>query len=124
MMKQSEGKRSTQKIGIEGEMRARQYFESIGFEILETNWRHRHLEIDIIATDGLILHIIEVKTQTSDIGGLPEENVDRRKLRNLIKAAEAYMSANPKWNRVQFDIFSILLTKIEPEFLWIEDVYL
>lgn len=124
MIKQGEGKRSTQMIGIEGEMKARQYFESLGFEILETNWRYRHLEIDIIATDGLILHIIEVKTQTSDNGGLPEENVNRRKLRNIIKAAEAYMTANPKWIRVQFDIFSILLTKTAPEFLWIEDVYL
>ena len=61
-------------IGIEGERIAQHFFNSLGFEILETNWRYKHQEIDIIAVHNKILHIIEVKTQTSDTGGLPEEN--------------------------------------------------
>ena len=124
IMKHNEVKRSRRIIGIEGENIARQFFESIGFEILETNWRHRHQEIDIIATDGKSLHIIEVKTQTSETGGFPEESVDRKEMLNIIKAAEAYMNMNTKWNTLQFDILSILLKNGEPEILWIEDVYL
>lgn len=123
-MKKGEGKRSTLMIGMEGEMIARQYVEELGFEILETNWRYKHQEIDIIAAAGKILHIIEVKTQLNDHGGLPEENVDRKKIMNLMKAAEAYMLTHEGWTTIQFDVLSILLKKGEPEILWIEDVFL
>lgn len=123
-MKQNEGKASTRMIGMEGERIAQRFFDSLGFEILETNWRYKHQEIDIIAVHNKILHIIEVKTQTSDTGGLPEENVDRKKILNMMKAAEAYMLCNTQWTHVQFDILSILLSKGKPEILWIEDVYL
>lgn len=123
-MKHGEGKRSTRMIGMEGEMIARQYVEELGFEILETNWRYKHQEIDIIAAAGKILHIIEVKTQLNDHGGLPEENVDRKKIMNLMKAAEAYMLTHEGWTTIQFDVLSILLKKGNPEILWIEDVFL
>lgn len=123
-MKQREGKRSTRIIGIQGETIARQFFEEQGFQILEMNWRYKHQEIDLIATDGKTLHIIEVKTQTSDVGGMPEENVDRKKLLNVMKAAEAYMESHTGWTTIQFDILSILLRKGAAEILWIEDVYI
>ena len=123
-MKQSEGKRSTRIIGMQGETIARHFFEDLGFDILETNWRHKHQEVDIIAAEGKSLHIIEVKTQTSEIGGYPEENVDRKKIMNLLKAAEAYMLTHTGWTALQFDILSIVLTKGDPQILWIEDIYL
>jgi putative endonuclease len=119
-----EGKRSTQAIGAEGEALARIFFEDMGFEILQTNWRHRHQEIDIIATDGRVLHIIEVKTQTSEHGGLPEESVNRKKLLNLMKAAEAYMQTDNRWSLLQFDILAVLWKNGVAELLWIEDIYL
>jgi len=118
-----EGKRTKQAIGAEGEALARKFFEDRGFEILHMNWRHRHQEIDIIAAAKGVLHIIEVKTQTSERGGLPEENVNRRKLLNLMKAAEAYMQIDTRWRLLQFDILAILWRGGHPEFFWIEDVY-
>lgn len=123
-MKQREGKRTTRIIGMEGEAIARDFLEDQGFNILEMNWRHCRQEIDIIATDGKMLRIVEVKTQTSDIGGLPEENVDRKKMLNIMKAAEAYMMIHPQWTVLQFDILSIILDNGKPKILWIEDVYL
>jgi putative endonuclease len=123
-MNKCEGKRSTQAIGAEGEALARIFFEEKGFDILHTNWRHRHQEIDIIASKAQVLHIIEVKTQTSASGGMPEESVTRKKLLNLMKAAEAYMLVDPRWTVVQFDILAILWQNGIPDYFWIEDVFI
>lgn len=123
-MKYSEGKPSTRKIGMDGERMARHFFEDLGFDILEMNWRHKHQEIDIIAFHKKTLHFIEVKTQRSDLGGLPEESVHRKKLLNVMKAAEAYMLTHDGWETVQYDILSIILRADgSADIVWIEDVY-
>jgi putative endonuclease len=111
-------------IGDLGETLARKYLEADGYTVHQTNWRHGHLEIDIIASKGETLHIVEVKTQSRTTAGYPEENVNRKKLKNLIVAADHYLSANKHWKHLQFDIFSIILGETEHDFLLIEDVYL
>lgn len=113
-----------QMIGDLGESLARNYLEADGYAVHHTNWRHGHLEIDIIASKGETLHIIEVKTQRKTTAGFPEENVNRKKLKNLIVAADHYLSIDRRWKNLQFDIFSIILGKNNHEFLIIEDVYL
>jgi len=52
--------------GKEGEAFARQYLEDKGYRILHCNWRYRHKELDIVASDGKELVVVEVKTR-SDI---------------------------------------------------------
>lgn len=110
--------------GEKGESLARKYFEQRGYDIITTNWRHGHWEIDIIASRGEKLHIIEVKTRSTRTGGFPEENVDRKKLITLTKAAEVYTSVDRRWKLVQFDILAVTLSEGEPEFFLFEDVYL
>jgi putative endonuclease len=110
--------------GEKGESLARKYFEQRGYDIITTNWRHGHWEIDIIASRGDKLHIIEVKTRSNRTGGFPEENVNRKKLITLTKAAEVYTSVDRRWKLVQFDILAVTLREGEPEFFLFEDVYL
>jgi putative endonuclease len=117
------GKTRNQKTGFTGELLARQFFEQKGFEILQTNWRCGHLEIDIIASRNMVLHIIEVKTQSGSTAGFPEENVNRKKMHNLMKAAEKYMLIENKWTRVQFDILSVILHREQNDLFLLEDVY-
>ncbi len=81
--------------GKKGELLAAAYLTKNGFEILHSNWRHAHYEIDIIATLGNILHFIEVKTRRSTKFGLPEESVSSKKLQNLINAAEEFLYQFP-----------------------------
>jgi putative endonuclease len=113
-----------QTTGQKGEDLAREYFENRGYKILHRNWRCGHLELDIIATKKEILHIIEVKTQKAGTAGLPEQNVNRKKMLNLIKAAELFMLSEKKWTHVQFDILAIILRHEACEFFLLEDVYL
>ena len=124
MIRKDEVKCWKQFIGEQGESLARKYFEERGYDIVQTNWRHGHWEIDIIAAAANILHIIEVKTRNSDIGGFPEENVNRKKLLTLMKAAEVYVNIDKRWQQLQFDILSVNLSANLPEFFLIEDVYL
>jgi putative endonuclease len=113
---------STGKIG---EQLGSVFLSENGYVIIETNWRHSHWEVDVIASKINVLHFIEIKTRRSKNYGLPEEKVGKKKIQNLINAAEEYLYLFPKWQRIQFDILSIILLKNEaPEYLLIEDVYL
>ena len=96
-------------IGKKGEEIAIEFLKKDGFEILETNWRHKKLEVDIIAKDGETLVFIEVKTRSTDFFGLPEEYVDYKKEKHLVNAATEYMiSVNHEW-AFRFDVVAILL---------------
>ncbi len=111
--------------GSTGEALAAAYLTGQGYGILHKNWRHSHWEVDIIAEKDSILHFVEVKTRRTKKFGHPEEQVSKKKIQNLIDAAEEFLYQYPQWKRIQFDILSITLLKNEPaEFFLIEDVYL
>ena len=111
--------------GMEGELLAAAYFKKNNYTLLHQNWKHSYWEIDIIATKNNILHFIEVKTRKTKNFGLPEDQVNRKKIENLIKAAEAFLHQNPQWERIQFDILSISIIKNKPiEYFLIEDISL
>lgn len=76
--------------GKDGENRAVEFLKNHGFKILETNFKTKFGEIDIVAIDKDTLVFIEVKTRSSIQFGLPEEAVDQRKLSHIIKAAQYY----------------------------------
>ena len=116
---------SNLQTGNRGESLAAAYFMDKGYEILHRNWRHKKFEVDIIASCKGILHFIEVKTRTTLKFGYPEENVNSKKIRMLIDASEAYLYVNPQWQRIQFDVLSVLLEPGKsPGYFLIEDIYL
>ena len=111
--------------GSTGEAMAIRHLAEKGFCILHQNWRHSHWEVDIIATKENLLHFIEVKTRRTKKFGHPEDAVSKKKIQNLVNAAEEYLYQFPQWKRIQFDILSITILKHEPvEYFFIEDVYL
>lgn len=100
------------------------HIRSLGFEVLEQNWRFRRYEIDILAAKADMLHVIEVKTRTSRFMGYPEANVTDKKLEGLMIASEIYREQHPEWEKIQFDVLSITITGNKTEFLLIEDVFI
>jgi len=54
-------------IGNWGENIAKNYLKNKGYTILDTNWRHHHKELDIVAYKDKIIGF-EVKTRTSNTG--------------------------------------------------------
>lgn len=111
--------------GKTGEELAAQWLVTEGYIILHRNWRHKNWEVDVIAHKGKRLHIVEIKTRTSNYLGLPEDNLDQKKMQYLINAAEEYLYQHPQWEQLQFDLLAITLREDEKhEYFLIEDIYL
>ncbi|MEQ8705623.1 MAG: YraN family protein [Phaeodactylibacter sp.] len=95
-------------IGHAGEAIARRYLEERGYRTLETNWRYRRAEVDLIVMDGRTLVFVEVKTRNTTAFGEIEDFVTRKKEAMLIAAAHAYMEHIDHDWEVRFDIIAIL----------------
>jgi putative endonuclease len=116
---------SHNQFGKSTEILAAVFFREKGFDILFSNWRHSHYEIDLIAIKNNKLHFIEVKGRRSNRFGHPEENVTPKKFKYLLNAADEFLHQHPQYKHVQYDILAITILKNqEPEYFLIEDVYL
>ncbi len=110
-------------VGDKGETIAANFLQKRGFNIIERNWRHKHLEVDIIASKNGKLYFVEVKTRTNNKYGLPEESISKAKMNHLKVAAEAYLYINTQWEKIQFDVIAIMIAKDREEIFLIEDVF-
>jgi putative endonuclease len=95
--------------GQKGEQLAASFLEEKGYTILETNWRFKNLEADIIAILSKTLVIVEVKTRKSNYFGEPETFVTKQKQKNLIHAAHEYILRKELDVEVRFDIISVVM---------------
>lgn len=96
-------------IGPGGEAAAAHYLVTNGYEILEYNYQVFGSEVDLIAVKDETLCFVEVKTRGSNKYGLPEEFVDDRKRRKIIRAAKVYTGCKEYADfYVRFDIISVL----------------
>src|SRR5213593_1050145 len=87
-------------LGQIGEAYSAAYLEQCGYRLVAANFtlpvgRNRraamiNAELDLVAYDGATLCFIEVQTRASDWFAPPEVNVDRRKRRQIARAAHAY----------------------------------
>lgn len=82
------------KLGADKEQVAVDYLKGIGYDILETNFRTRYEEIDIVARDGKTLVFVEVKYRKNDSFGSPLEAVNYYKQRRISMGAVSYLSMN------------------------------
>ncbi len=79
-----------------------------GYKVVETNFRTRVGEIDIIARDGNVLVFIEVKSATSPRFGDPVGWVTRYKQRRIIRVSQIYIKDTCKDTcPVRFDVIGI-----------------
>lgn len=95
-------------LGRKGETIAKEYLENQGYEILDENWTYAKAEIDLIAYKDRVIVFIEVKTRSGNGFGEPEDFVDDRKQKLLVKAADEYIYVVDHQGEVRFDIVSIL----------------
>lgn len=93
-------------LGKWGEDIACQKLIKEGYAIVERNWRKGHYEIDIIAMKDNAVIFAEVKTR-SDLNADPFEAIDKRKINNMVRSAEAYIQMNQLHHFIRFDIFGI-----------------
>ena len=110
-------------LGTKGEDLAKEFLIKNGYEILATNWHFRKVEVDIIATDGKEMVVVEVKTRTSNKFGEPEEFLSKQQQRNLVQAANAYSEISHNPLDIRFDIVSIIYNNAEHRIYHIKDAF-
>lgn len=95
----------------QGEQLAKEFLETNNYVILETNYRYKKAEIDIIAVKENILAIVEVKTRTSTHFGEPESFVNNKKIKLILEATNAYIIEKDLDLEVSLDIISVVIGK-------------
>jgi len=90
-----------QETGMLGEKIACDFLGKNGYQIIETNYRCRDGEVDIIAKEQDMLVFVEVRTKKSFLFGTPEESITQRKKEKLRAVAEDYRQYHdglpPEW---------------------------
>lgn len=98
-----------QNFGKSSEGKAISYLKEKGYKILETNYRNKLGEVDIIAKDDSRICFIEVKSRSSLMYGLPKEAVHRHKQFKMSQAAVVYLKEKGLLDRpCRFDVLSII----------------
>lgn len=110
------------RLGRLGEKIAKNYLKKKGYRILALNYKKPWGEIDIISQKEndkgeSIIIFIEVKTEVKSASqkfGPPEEKVDSKKQRKLIRLAQGYLLAKnyPSDTNWQIDVISIQIDSI------------
>jgi putative endonuclease len=96
-------------LGRRGEDLAAKYLEQQGLVVLSRNWRCRHGELDLVATDSARLVVCEVKTRSSTRFGAPAEAVDRRKAARIRLITQAWLAAHQvRWCEIRFDVLAVV----------------
>lgn len=111
-------------LGRQGEILAVSYLKGRKYKILETNYRCRCGEIDIIARDGSVLVFVEVKARRSTSYGPPQLSVTPFKQRQISKAALTYLTKNRLTGvDARFDVLALLLREDQPVIEHIKDAF-
>jgi putative endonuclease len=78
-------------LGRRGEDLVAKYVETRGLIVLCRNWHCREGELDILATDGHMLVVCEVKTRTTDEFGTPADAMSDKKIRRIRAATNRWL---------------------------------
>ena len=82
-------------LGRYGEDVAARYLQDSGLVLIDRNWRGPSGELDLIALDGSMLVICEVKTRSHDKFGGPIAAVTPDKLRRIRRLAAEWLAEHP-----------------------------
>ncbi|MCE1198909.1 MAG: YraN family protein [Marinilabiliales bacterium] len=110
-MKEPQEGETARNHGRRGEELAREYLESQGYSILSVNWHYGHRELDIVASMGEEIVMVEVKTRFEDFQEEPWEAVTTGKIRHLVAAADAWLNLHQEDRETRFDVVSVVLMR-------------
>jgi putative endonuclease len=81
------------------------------YKILAKNYRYLKAEIDIIAQFENQIVIVEVKARATDAFMLPQEAINKKKIRLIVSAANEFLETNNIELETRFDVISVLPSK-------------
>ncbi len=103
---------SRSRTGSLGENTARKYLEAQGYRVLDTNYRCRWGEIDIVAQTDDTLVFVEVRTRKHLSYGTPQESLSKGKMSRLTATAETYLQERqPETTHWRIDLVAVFLAQ-------------
>jgi putative endonuclease len=109
--------------GEEAEQLARHHLEKQGLKWIESNYRTKHGEIDLIMQDRVNLVFVEVRYRRNDRFGRASESVTPAKQRKLIATASHYLMKYRKDTPCRFDIIGITDNREGTSIEWVRDAF-
>ncbi len=105
---------NTKKLGDIGEILAQTHLKKNKYKIIDTNFRCKLGEIDIIATKDDVIVFVEVKSKSSKKFGLPREMVTTYKQNKIKLVATYFLQKNNLFNKnCRFDVIEIFDERVE-----------
>jgi len=111
-------------LGKLGEQIALNFLVKNGYSIIEKNWYFQKAEIDIIAKKEDVLVCVEVKTRSTNEFGDPQDFIDSKKIKLLVKAMNYYVESKDLDVDVRFDVIAIIHNKYKTRLEHFEDAFL
>lgn len=113
------------RLGNIGESLAVNYLKKNKYEIVQTNYKNKLGEIDIIAKDKNVLVFIEVKTRSSHAFGLPKEAITKNKVFKIRNTAISYLKYKNLLDKisVRFDCIEVLGDNLDGEINHIKNIF-
>ena len=97
-----------QQFGQKSERLAAEFLKRTGYRIIETNYRSKLGEIDIIAREKGTIVFVEVKARNTSRFGSPKAAVTPAKQRKISMAALDYLKrTGQEGTRARFDVVAI-----------------
>lgn len=97
----------TTKTGRLAEAIAAEFLKKHGFVVEKQNWHTRYCEIDIVASNAGVVHLVEVKYRSDVAYGDGYDYITRSKLHQLRRASQFYQSEVGKELNMQIDVIAI-----------------
>ena len=113
----------TVEVGSLGEDAAVTFLLARGYEILARNYRYRRAEIDILARQGQILAVVEVKTRTGGFYEALTDSISRPKIGRLVLAAHHFVREHCLDTEVRFDVIQIIRETAGLQIIHLEDAF-
>ncbi len=103
--------------GRVGEALAADWLALAGYRVLARNQRFGGVEVDLVAAEGEVVVLVEVRLRARSPWGVAVDTLGRRKLQRLVQAARAAEQQGA--SRVRVDVIAI---DVEPEGLTLRHV--
>jgi putative endonuclease len=108
---------------MDGEAQAVAYLRQQGYEILCRNFRYQRAEIDILASKGILLVVVEVKTRTNQFYESLSDTIPKTKIARLVRAADYFVRQRGLDAEVRFDIIQLTGTPGKYTLIHWEDAF-
>jgi putative endonuclease len=101
------------RLGSAGEELAAEHLRSLGYQVVDRNFRCRRGEIDLVCRRGSEVALVEVKTRAGASRGAPVEALDERKRQAMAGTLAEYRAATGWRGRVRFKLVGITLEVLD-----------